>query len=284
MRYALVIMLAVMAVVVSGCATAPSSGVNYHYGAHLPLVPAPVVVVETPPQPREVWIETSRGSVQAWQQGGQTYIVDGLGQTIPVPSGVGLDIVYTNPGDIRVMRQEDRADFHSMLRADQQNHNQSMNWARYRLQRDQQEHRQEMEERRQDLREQEQVIETLEDLNRMRNQNVLLGTNTIPTQVQDRRIQQQEVKIPATVIRTSEERSVRMTTPSVSRPLATERRVERAEVAEQRKSVVVPPKKRTSAPVVTCERVVTPRQSASVNSQRVVRPEAGSQPRTRGER
>lgn len=282
MRYALVIMLAVMAVVVSGCATAPSSGVNYHYGSRLPLAPAPVVVVETPPQPREVWIETSRGSVQAWQQGGQTYIVDGLGQTIPVPSGVGLDIVYANPGDIRVMRQEDRADFHSMLRADQQNHNQSMNWARYRLQRDQQEHRQEMEERRQDLREQEQVIETLEDLNRMRNQNVLLGTNTIPTpaQVQERRQMPVFVRVP-------EQRGARSTVPSVSKPLVVERRVERAEVVEQqRKPVVVPPKKRTSAPVVTREPVVT-RQSTSARPERqkmVVRPEAGSQPRTRGER
>ena len=206
---------------------------------------------------------------------------------IPIPSGTGLDIVYVEPRDIQVMRQEARADFYALLRADQQNHRESMDWARYRLQKDRQEHQQEMEERQEDRRDQQQLMDIVDEVNDIRNQNLFLGTNIIPTpsQVQDRRLPQ-GVKIPATVIRTSEERSVRMTTPSVSRPLATERRVVRAEVVEQRKPMVVPPKKRTSAPVVVREPVVT-RQSASSRPERqkmVVRPEAGSQPRTRGER
>ncbi len=285
-KYVMVVFLVVLAVIiVSGCAT-PTSGVRYHYGESLPLAPMPVaissvpVVVEIPPQPREVWLQTSQGSVQAWQQGRETYVVDGAGQIIPVSSGIGLDIVYSNPQDIRVMRHEDRSDFYALLRADQQGHRQSMDWARYRLQRDQQEHWQELDDRRQDLREQEQAVQVLEDLNRMRNQNVLSGTNVIPTstQIQERR---REVKTPI-VVRTSEQRSVRVTVPSVSKPVVTERRVN----VERKSPVVVPPKKRTSRPEVSIVRErVTPVSPTSVRAQRVVvRPEVGSQPRTRGER
>ncbi len=285
-QYILVLVLAVLAAVfVPGCATAPSSTVaRYHFGSELPqqtpmvtAVPA-VVVVETPPQPRVVWVKTNQGYVQAYEEKNQTYVVNGAGEMIPIPSGTGLDIVYVEPRDIQVMRQESRSDFYALLRADQQNHRESMDWARYRLQKDEQEHQQMLEERRQDLREQEQLVDNIQDLNQMRNQNVLLGTNTIPTpaQIQERRQAPVLVRVP-------EQRGARSTVPSVSKPLVVERRVERAEVAEQRKPVVVPPKKRTSAPVVTREPVVT-RQSTSARPERqkmVVRPEAGSQPRTR---
>ncbi len=276
------------AVFVPGCATAPSSTVaRYHFGSELPqqtpmvtAVPA-VVVVETPPQPRMVWMKTNQGYVQAYEEKGQTYVIDGAGEMIPIPSGTGLDIVYLEPQDIRVMGQENRANFYAQLQAEQRDHRRSMDWAQYRLRQDQQEHRQELENRQQDLREQEQLVDNIQDLNQMRNQNVLLGTNTIPTpaQIEERRQTPVLVRVP-------EQRGARSTVPSVSKPLVVERRVERAEVAEQRKPVVVPPKKRTSAPVVTREPVVT-RQSTSARPERqkmVVRPEAGSQPRTRGER
>ncbi len=271
----LVILLAVVATV-SGCASTSSGGlVNYHYGASLPLGKTSPVV--TPSQPREVWIQTPEGTVQAWQQGRETYVVDGSGQMIPVPSGVGLDIVYTNPHDISVMRREDRSDFYALLRADQQGHRQSMDWARYRLQRNEQEHRQEIRDRQEDRRDREQTIEIFQDLNRLRNQNIYLGTNIIPTPEQ-MRARRPEVS-PSITVRTSTSRSVRanVNTPSYSvKPYVAQPRSQRVE-----RKPVASPQKRQPAPRVAPRRVVALKATVSPQTRVVTRPGVAPQPKTR---
>ena len=265
--------LAVLAVL-SGCASTPSGGglVNYHYGASLPVATTSAVVI--PSQPRKVWIQTPEGTMQAWQQGRETYVVDGAGQMIPVPSSVGLDIVYTNPRDISVMRREDRSDFYALLRADQQNHNQAVNWARFRLQQDRQEHQQEIRDRQEDRRDREQAIEVIQDLSRLRERNVSLGINIIPTpeQVRVRR------QTPPTVVRTSTSRSVRATptaSSSSAKPYVAQRRQ-----AVERKPVVTPQKRQT-APRVAVERPQRNKVTASPQTRVITRPGAMAPPQTR---